>query len=230
MDTRNFSRSLINLVSLLSLVALAGCVMTPPIRVPTAIRTASGPVETFANWQTPVVGVITRKQVDEQYHAFAINSGVPNLFLGEFDKSTWAMLPERLWGTNNIIAVFDEKDVLKSFEIVPQDKLFSRFVKLQQAGTFPPLNLSRPISMSAMMADLGQKRISRMFVTNRESVSVLLTSSGLILTPVLRDQSLFHALVRTHLSPRRKSGPSNRQTMVFDSISPRTRLCSEGGK
>jgi hypothetical protein len=157
-------------ILLLTLAGLTGCLITPPIRTTTAIKTKAGDKQTIPKL-APVVGVSTREQVNEQYHAFAVNSGMPNVFLGQFNKSSWAMtagvlyaggFDGRMWNENSILATFDERGVVKTFEILPNKKVFARFVQMQQVGMFPRLDLSQPVPLTGSMIGIESDNLVTM--------------------------------------------------------------------
>lgn len=141
-------------LSLLSLLSFAGCMIVPPTRVTTAIKTPAGKAEALS----PLVaepGKTTRRQVEEQYHAFAVDTGVPNLFWARYLESRWYAAvypapPGRIWKTRNILVSFDESGFVKTEENIPDTELIARFVGLQKAGAFPPLDLSSPIQVAGM--------------------------------------------------------------------------------
>jgi hypothetical protein len=63
-------------------------VIVPPTRVTTAIKTTSGQ----KMGMPPLAlepGKSTRQQVESQYRAFAVDSGVPNLFWARYLESRW---------------------------------------------------------------------------------------------------------------------------------------------
>jgi len=101
--------------------------------------------------EAPVIGRTTRKQVEEQYKAFAVESGLPNLFWGRYRKSRWEVLQEpglRAWYTYNLLMSFDENGVVSTCDTIPEDKLLNRFEAIAKERGFPALNLSQPIKVS----------------------------------------------------------------------------------
>ncbi len=138
-------------------LGLAGCIIVP-IRMKTSVKTAAGE-KLVAPVEAPVPGVTTRQQVEEKFKAFAVDSGTPGLFWGQFQKSSWAVFAgsygfagaSRVWGTHNLLVTFDEKDIAKTVEFVPQKNLLHRFVVMHKEGVFPPLDLSNPIHVEGMM-------------------------------------------------------------------------------
>ena len=130
-----------------------GCLITPPIRTTTAVKTASDLRQDLPK-QLPIPGKTTRLEVEEQYSAFAVPSAVPDLFLAQYNESTWAMAAGaayaggyagRIWTTHNILATFDKNGVLKTFDVLSDRDLIARFEQMQKDGAFPLLDLSKPI-------------------------------------------------------------------------------------
>jgi hypothetical protein len=140
-------------LSLLCLLHLTGCVLVPPTRVTTAIKTSSGLSQALAP-PAQVPKTATRQQIEELYRAFAVPTDVPNLFWAIYLESKWYVNiypapPGRLWNSYNILALFNEDGSVKTFETVPNKKLAERFVSLQKQGVFPPLDLSQPLQVAA---------------------------------------------------------------------------------
>lgn len=138
-----------------SLLFQTGCMIVPPTRVTTAIKTASGNSEKLAP-EPPVIGKTPRSEVEERYHAFAVDTGGLNLFWGRYLQSQWyqATYPigaGRIWKTENILITFDDLGIVKTFETIPDKELINRLASMQKAGVFPLLNLSKPVRVDCMV-------------------------------------------------------------------------------
>ena len=137
-------------------VDLAGCIMVP-VRMTTSTQTPAGQKLTLPA-ALPEPNRTTRKEVEESYRAFAVPSGIPNLFWGQFQQSSWAIVfgtygaagGNRIWGTQNLLITFDDKDVAKTVEVVPENKLRGRIADLYSEKILPQLDFSQPIQVKGM--------------------------------------------------------------------------------
>ena len=140
-------------VSMGSLLFLAGCV---PTRGRPLIRTTSGKDAVLAA-QAPSLGQSTREDVEARYHAFAVDSGVPNLYWARFIESRWLVAgmygATRVWNAHNILVRFDETGLVRTEEEVPDHDLAARFASMQKAEGFPPLDLSTPLQVLVTTAE-----------------------------------------------------------------------------
>src|SRR5215469_6634127 len=91
MDSMRHRPSAIRLLLLVpASVALSGCLVVP-IKMRTIDQTEAG--KRTAEPATDIVpGVTTREQVEQKFHDIAVDSGDPQLFLGQFRKSGWAIV------------------------------------------------------------------------------------------------------------------------------------------
>jgi len=129
-----------------------------PVGTPTVMKNPVGKTGTLP--VAPVVpGETTREQMEAQYKAFAVDSGIQSLFWGRFRKSKWAVFGGiygvgaaggRLWGAYNLLATFDDSGTLKALETVPEDELLAKLVTMQKTQRFPVLDLSQPVLVSGM--------------------------------------------------------------------------------
>jgi len=164
-------------VVLLGSLFPAGCIIVP-MRMKTAVKTPSGQRQAIPA-EAPVAGKTTRQQVEEQYRAFAFDSGTPNLFWAQFQQSKWGVVAGtygaagggRVWGVHNLLVTFDEKDVAKTVELVPEGNLPVRFAKMQKEGTLAPLDLSRSIQLAG-----------KLVYGSESSVKLELSSTGATVT------------------------------------------------
>jgi len=143
------------LASLCSLGA-AGCIILP-IRTPTVIQNPNGEKQLLPRFAL-VPGVSTRQQVEDEYKAFSVDSGAPNLFWGRFRKSQWYFIVAvgglgaadvgggRTWGTYNILVTFDRDGSVKTSEIVRDSQLIDRLVAMHNNHEFPPFDFSQPVT------------------------------------------------------------------------------------
>ena len=151
------NRLVVETLSILCLLAAGGCIIVPPTRVTTSIKTVGG---TTARLAPPAeVGKSTRQQVEEQYRVFAVDSGIPKLFWARYMQSKWyvAIAPgpaTRVWKTQNILVTFDEDERVKTFEVVPDDGLLPRLKELQSWGAIAPLDISSPIPIECTIDTL----------------------------------------------------------------------------
>ena len=127
-----------------------------PVKTTTAIKGSAGqkarlPAEAL------IPGETTRDQVEVRYKTFAVESGIPSLFWGRFQKSNWAVVAtgffgvladaQRVWGGYNLLASFDANGTLKSYEIIPDKELLARFVAMRHEARFPTLDFLQPIRL-----------------------------------------------------------------------------------
>jgi hypothetical protein len=134
---------------------LSACAIVP-VKTTTAIKDPAGQ-KTRLPAETLIPGETTRDQVEARYKAFAVNSGMPSLFWGRFQKSSWAVVAsgffgvladaQRVWGGYNLLASFDANGTLKSFETIPDKELLARFAAMRHEPSFPALNFLQPIRL-----------------------------------------------------------------------------------
>lgn len=139
-----------------------------------SVRTPSGLHERLPT-ETPVIGKTTRQQVQAQYHAFAVESGLPDLFWGRFRKSRWLNF-ERVWDTYNLLILFDSSGLVKSCDTVPEEKLIDRFGAMYKKQSFPTLDLSQPINVSGLSAYVPVQ----LHQTTAVPVNLQLSSGGML--------------------------------------------------
>lgn len=122
-----------------------------PVRMKTVITDQAHNQQSLPD-DPPIPGKTTRQQVEQEYKAFAIDSGVPNLFWGRFRKSSWAAPPAtgRVWSIENLLVTFDSNGIVKSFDTVSDTKLLERVASLCKAQAIPPLDLSTPIHIGGV--------------------------------------------------------------------------------
>ena len=145
---------------LLSTFSTTGCLVLP-IKTGTHIQNPTGEKDTLPKFAI-VPGQTTRGQVEEQYKAFAVDSGVPNLFWARFRKSTWAMFwgvggyggaaagGGRMWGAFNLLVRFDQNGTVASSDVVQDKDLLARLRSLCAEKDFPALDLSQPTHVNGV--------------------------------------------------------------------------------
>ena len=138
-------------------LALTGCLIAP-IKMRTLTKDPAGN-RALVPSDVPIPGKTTREQIEEKFQTFEMESGEPALFWGHFEKSSWALAwvvgsytggyagGERLWSEYEILATFDENDIVRSFDVFPQKTMVQRVANLQKLGLLPPLDLSTQIEL-----------------------------------------------------------------------------------
>lgn len=151
--------SLSLMVCLACALAVTGCIVPVPLKVATTTPAGQKLVVPSA---PPVPGKTTRKDVEDQYRDFAVESGVPNLFWGQFQESTggvyWLIAGYggaeggggRVWNKYNILATFDESGTVKSFAQVQDSGIIAQLTQMQKEGIFPPLDVSSPVELEGL--------------------------------------------------------------------------------
>jgi hypothetical protein len=153
------------LLALWCAFSLVGCIPVP-VRMTTVITDPSHQKQSLPD-DPPIPGKTTRQQVEQQYEAFAVESGVPNLFWGRFRKSSWALAADRVWSDHNVLVSFDSNGIVKSFDTVPDSELLDHLVSLCKAQAIPPLDLSTPVHIGGV-AELNNRVDVQLFYTGLE--------------------------------------------------------------
>jgi hypothetical protein len=149
---------------MLSVISTTGCLVLP-IKTGTHIQNPTGGKDKLPKFAI-VPGQTTREEVEQQYQAFRMDSGVPNLFWARFRKSTWAMVwavggyggatggGGRMWGTFNLMVRFDENGKVVASDLVQDKELLAHLQTLCTEKNFPTLDLSQPARVGGEQAYL----------------------------------------------------------------------------
>ena len=157
--------SLALLLALWFAFSLVSCIPLP-VRMKTVVTDQAHKQQSLPD-DPPIPGKTTRQQVEQEYKAFAVDSGVPNLFWGRFRKSSWAVPPDRVWSIENLLVSFDSNGIVKSFDTVSDTKLLEQIARLCKAQAIPPLDLSTPVHIGGV-AELNYRVDVQLFYTGLE--------------------------------------------------------------
>jgi hypothetical protein len=181
--SRRVGALMVALVVLLGAMATSGCVVLP-VRMKTRIE---GPAGTKQELPTgPIVpGRTTRSEVEERYRAFAVETGIPDLFWGRFRKSSWAVVwavggyytgaagGGRTWGVYNVFITFDERGTVGNSVVVPDDQFQSHVTRMAAELHVPPLDFSQSLLVEGLKPDPR---------TRNGAVDVELRRDGVVVT------------------------------------------------
>ncbi len=147
--------------TVLCVLVIAGCFVIP-VRTRTVTQDPAGQKQSLPKLLiTP--GTTTRQQVEQEYKAFSIDTGTPNLFWGRFRKSAWYVVAGvgtgpgtagRTWGTFNLLVRFDPDGNVKTSEVVHDKELVKHFVAMSDGNEFAALDFSKPICVGGVEGPL----------------------------------------------------------------------------
>jgi hypothetical protein len=179
---RRFHASVMLSVVLLGAAATSGCVV--PVKMKNRIEGPAGTKEGLSK-EVLVPGTTTRREVEERYKGFAVDTGIPNLFWGRFRQSSWAVVfgvagyagaatgGGRKWNVRNLLITFDDDGTVRSSEVVLDEEFQDRWMTSLAELAAPPLDLSRTVKIDGLPPDLG---------TYAPTIDPELTSSGVVVT------------------------------------------------
>lgn len=164
-------------------MATSACVVLP-LRLKTRVEGPSGTKQGLPT--EPIVsGTTTRLEVEERYRAFAVETGIPDLFWGRFRKSSWAVIwavggyyagaagGGRTWGVYNMFITFDDRGTVRSSVVVPDDEFQSCVTRMAAELHVPPLDFSQSPLVEGLKPDPR---------TRNGAVDVELRSDGVVVT------------------------------------------------
>src|SRR2546426_159555 len=126
------------------LLACSSCVVPPvPVRVPTETKDISGTVREL-NFTFLKAGYTTREEVEKNLAPIDTGTKEPRFFWGRWKRSSWVVTPplvvfphpalaDRVWGLQNILIAFDQKNVVQGWKVLKDKELFQELDRLEQA-------------------------------------------------------------------------------------------------
>lgn len=157
MTRRRLVPTLMRSALFIATMAAAGCVIVP-MKLPTRLEESVGGRKMTLPMGAIVPGTTTREEIGQRFGAIAVDSGVPGLYWGRFQKSTWGLgfgtlLPApyvgggRVWRVANLLVTFDDHDRVRSFAVAREEELQARLAGAVAAVGAPPLRLSEALEV-----------------------------------------------------------------------------------
>ena len=138
-------------LSLFVAPGLCGC---HPVIDPAKAIATNADGKLIAPPASPLVGTTTRQQVEQLYHGYRVDCGVPALYWARVYRSD-SKFPlvrngdGRLWGWFNVVTAFDSNGVTQSVNAFSDAKLIDEVASMFSQGQLPALDFAVPAKLEA---------------------------------------------------------------------------------
>ncbi len=172
-------------VAFLGTMAIWGCV---PVAFPmtTRIEDPAGAKKSLP--AEPIVpGRTTRREIEERYRPFTVETGIPGLYWGRFRRSTWGgalvgfpTVGGRSWSVANVLVSFGPDGTARRSMVVGEKELLANMTEMVADTDAPAPDRFGTMALEGQSADLkGPDGRPRTFA---ETVEVALTEGGVAVT------------------------------------------------
>jgi hypothetical protein len=177
-------------VLLFGWMAMSGCVVVP-VKMKTRVEGPAGKQGALPK-DDLVPGVTTRREVEERYRTFRVDTGVPDLYWARYRKSGWGVFVAaygaggdhgRLWTLSNLIVTFDAAGTVKTSSAVKDEGLEPQMTLALFDLSAPLLDISQPIPVESLPHDGDGRRHGRyQWPPSLLATGLELTREGVVVT------------------------------------------------